>query len=309
MHPQIPKAYRYPASAEESLYEAFGDDISQPTPPHWIRLGFQNINGIDRGTRPATEVIHAMKTLHIDIYGCAETNCNWTSDFKAAVTAAMAYEFGSSNVTAASSMSTKQGYLPGGVVTASVGGITKRITDQGSDKLGRFSWITLKGQNATGLSIITAYRVSQKKSEKSGQQTSHYQQKAAMYKEGELTPDPRNRILQDLTTLITSKRIEGNEIILSIDANESWEMPKSMLHNFMITNNLADIHYHKIPVLPITTWDGSTQRIDYMMATPGAMASTKQAGICSLHEGIISDHILLYADIDINEIIGGSIPS
>ena len=193
-------------------------------------------------------------------------------------------------------------------MTTSVGGITKRITQQGQDRMGRFSWILIKGQNRGGLVIITAYRVSQKKGDKSGQDTSHYNQKQALYKEGELTPDPRNKLLQDLTTLITTHRNKGHEIMLNIDANESWAEPNSKLQTFMTLNDLNDTHHKLLTTLPTTTRQGSKQRIDYMLTTPGALNATKQCGIRSLHEGIISDHVMLFTDIDINHIIGSQIP-
>ena len=51
----------------ESLLEAYGNDISQPPPPGCSRLAFQNAQGIDRWPEPAREILDATEQFDINI--------------------------------------------------------------------------------------------------------------------------------------------------------------------------------------------------------------------------------------------------
>ena len=62
--------------------------------------------------------------------------------------------------------------------------------------------------------------MSQKRGAKAGPVTAYSQQVDNMIQEGDLTLDPRTRILTDLETLITEKRALGFRPILMMDAND-----------------------------------------------------------------------------------------
>ena len=81
-------------NADTSILHPHGDDITNLTSKHITRLGFQNIRGIDRYPEPATELIQTIKDYDIDIFGAAETNCDWTQDFKHAVHTILQKTFG-----------------------------------------------------------------------------------------------------------------------------------------------------------------------------------------------------------------------
>ena len=101
-------------------------------------------------------------------------------------------------------------------------------------------------------------------------------------------------------------RNNGYEIILLIDANESIDQPNSKLAQFAATNCLHDVQALTIDELPKSTRLGSKKRIDYIFATEGIAQHTTAAGYLALHEGIISDHILLWADFDLESFFGGN---
>ena len=122
------------------------------------------------------------------------------------------------------------------------GKATGRHMESGTDKLGRYSWMTLHGSNAKKLCIITAYRVVQGKGStpKSRESTTaHWQQVKAMIKEGKEAPDPRQQIMTDLTKFINNKRDDGCEIILMTDANESSTNEGSKWKIFLETSSNA----------------------------------------------------------------------
>ena len=96
---------------------------------------------------------------------------------------------------------------------AVTGAQTGRMMKRGSDPWGRFAWTEMRGARDEGLLVISAYRVSQKKGTRTGTHTAYAQQLDRMVQEGDLTLDPRSRILKDLSKLITEKRAEGLRII------------------------------------------------------------------------------------------------
>ena len=139
---------------------------------------------------------------------------------------------------------------------ATVGPQCGRIGRTGSDPWGRFSWQEMKGSRDEGILVIDAYRVSQKKGSKSGPNTAYSQQLNNMIIEGDLSLDPRTRILEDLRQLITEKRHEGFRPILMMDANDEWlETGSQAFQNFVSELKLEDP-----PCTPVSMQTGSPRQ-------------------------------------------------
>ena len=94
------------------------------------------------------------------------------------------------------------------------------MTHSGTDKtgMGRYSWVTLQGKEKRKITLISAYRVCH--TSNSGPFTTHSQQCHILALRGQTNPDPRKELIQDLTKFIKNLIKKGNQIILSIDANE-----------------------------------------------------------------------------------------
>ena len=147
-----------------------------------------------------------------------------------------------------------------------VGSPAGRYHSKGSDPLGKFAWTTLRGRNDNKLCVVTAYRVCQKKGTRppaGDNNTSHWQLVKAMVRRGVKDPDPRTQVLNDLSKLIQSKRDEGCEIVLMIDANEDGVEGTDLRH-FVRANSLHDVHETLLSRLPRTTRHRSNRRIDFM---------------------------------------------
>lgn len=295
---------------DHSLLQQHGDDISNDPKSSTTRIAFQNIRGIDREPEPAVELIQTIQDFQIDIFGAAETNCDWTQEFNHRVGAILQKTFGNTLLTTSSANHpNKNGYLPGGVCQIARGSIVGRMPKHGQDNLGRYAWQKYTGSNERKLCIITAYRVSQAKhfvSPNSQNNTAHQQQVLGLLKRNILSPDPKQQILDDLSDFIIAEQRNGYEIILMIDANES-QHDKPML-TFLQKTGLSDVHSHHHEHGPITTRRGSTQVIDYIFATDGIMDNVTACGHLAYHEGCISDHILTWIDINTKHFFGGSGP-
>ena len=257
----------------ESLLEAYGNDILQPALPGCARLAFQNAQGIDRWPEPAREILDATDQFGIDIYGVAEPNAIFNEEFKIAINASIKQRFGCGSIAASSCPSKRSsGYNPGGIMQLIRGKPTGRLMDHGVDKLGRMSWMTLRGKNDRKLCIMSCYRVVQTKGTvpiNRESNTAHWQQVQQMIKDGKSKPDPRNQVLKDMTKLINEKKEEGCEVIVMIDANESAEGPNSKWGEFMQENLLHDVQEMLVPILPQSTRTRSTRRIDFTLRPPG----------------------------------------
>ena len=294
-----------------SVTKAHGNDITRKLEDGQIRIGFQNARGIEYDLRrPASEMIQAAKENNIGIYGIVEPNCSFNTTLVRAIGKAINKEFPTNGfITYASMPSTKQGYLPGGSIQAITGGMVGRHVQSGGDKYGRFSWAKFMGKNGEKFLSITAYRVGQKKGSKpesADSITAHWQQVQAMTKAGQTEPDPRNQVLTDLSRFMDESRSEGYEIILGIDANEAMEAKDSGIMKFAEKNGLHDIHEAVVRDLPLTTRIGSRRRIDFVFATEKILQWVRAAGYGAIDDGIQSDHILLWADIDFGGFFGGN---
>ena len=301
------------ATTPSPTIEASGD-ILRDKPDNIVRFAFQNINGIslreDLHMMPEVATIGA---LQIDIAGFSETNIHWSHDNRHKMQMQMSTHLGRTELVCASgtSRSNHHGYHPGGTMLAIMGPQCGRMTQRGADPWGRFTWTTMRGGRDEGLLIITAYRVCQKKGAKVGVKTAYTQQIDAMIAAGDKTMDPRSRVLSDIQKLILSKRDEGFRPIVMLDANDDWTNTNGgkQFSNFMQESHLQDpLHqkFHRSGLTP-TTYSRGTRRIDYILVDSTIVPAIRQIGTLGLHEGVISDHVMLYMDCDETELFRGVI--
>jgi exonuclease III len=300
------------STSNPSLLRRHGHDISTPKDDH-TRVSFQNPRGLDAWPYPGLELVTSMAEYDIDIGCCAETNLKFTEEMEAAAMVTLQRQFGNGYVaTSSSNFKSKSQYLPGGTALFTRGKSIARITAQGSDTIGRYSWITLTGTNQKAICFVTAYRVPQSKSFRSKSRhdtTAHRQQVTALSAQGIMDPDPKQQILKDLAMFIQKKISEDTEVILLMDSNESTSSTKSKLKQFLTNNQLLDVHEEHHNNLPGTTRSGSNARIDHIFCTPDILQYITRSGYLALHDAIISDHIMLWIDFDSTRYFGGPPPT
>ena len=141
-----------------AILSPFGGDINKPLGPGCERLAFQNGNGIERWPNPAEDVFDAATQYDIGLCGIAEPNCAMDENLTAAMEIAAKKRFGCGIVSAASTPGTKKtGYLPGGILQLARGSIGGRHEKRGYDKMGNFTWMTLRGRNKKKTEILPSY--------------------------------------------------------------------------------------------------------------------------------------------------------
>jgi hypothetical protein len=283
-----------------------GDNLSEIKRANTLRIYYQNINGIKKNNW--ADWINAGKYLqqqHIDIVGCAETNINWTQQNRKWAQYLLQQTTKQANLSTSSSSEAGIGdYLPGGVVNAIIGKWTGRSieTIQDESGLGRWAGHVLLGRNNTHLVVITAYRPTKAP----GYNTSYQQQWRILRSKQHEDPDPRKRILRDLTMTIKQWTSQQYEVILLWDANEGIHNPKSQLIDFMTKTNLSPAHLQ----FPSASHTRGSQCIDFIMTTPGVREAISQAGYLPFYTGAwASDHRGVYIDIDIHKLFQDSSPN
>ena len=190
-----------------------------------------------------------------------------------------------------------------------LGNVLGRHLSSGSCSLGRYSWSTFRGRNDNVLCCITGYRVCQSGySDNRANNTSHWQQVKGLVQRGYERPNPRKQILTDLSKIIQQHQNQDHDIILMMDANEAMTS-KSAWSQFLVENNLHNVHDNIMSSLPPTTRIGSSDRIDFIAASEGVLKHVTDAGYGALHDGIISDHLLLWIDLDMQSYFGGKGPA
>jgi hypothetical protein len=161
-----------------------------------IRLYFNNINGArpyhDWTRRKAAN--HQLAELHVDIFGAADTNLDWS--FQSCQIARTTCQLFFKNAVISTSSSSDHGksdFQPGGTITAITGKWTGRCSHSIADKsgMGRWSGYMLQKANQKYVHIMTAYRPVS--ASNTGDSHTFYQQNWNIIRNtGNDNPDPPN---------------------------------------------------------------------------------------------------------------------
>ncbi len=158
----------------------------------------------------------------------------------------------------------------GGTIMHCHGGWTGRIKRSGSDPLGRWTFMALEAARNKEVVIITLYRVCAQHTSV-GEGTIYMQQKKDLLDATGKDVDPRQDILDSLTTSIQHEHAKGNLVILIGDANEDLSKEESTFNQFLSQVGLCNAFLARVGQdadLPVTYDRGSTC-IDVMAITAG----------------------------------------
>ena len=164
---------------------------------------FQNIQGAHNNNFEATHEIKAIDKLGANIVGYQETNKPWTSENKHEYNMFMEEKFRQIQTVYLSAPTENIcKYQPGGCLLTTNGDLAGAIQEQGSNRMGQYTWFKLKGKRREGRIIIKARRVCQKETNKPGSNTQYMREYSTLRLEGVREPNPQEQILDDLLALI-----------------------------------------------------------------------------------------------------------
>jgi hypothetical protein len=198
-----------------------------------FRVLLQNPNGI-RPHEKDQEFHYNLSrcsALGIGVLSVVETKLDWSSSAAHSLQKwfKQSWQFSSISFSQAAERFTSY-FQPGGSLTAIVDRWTPRVLCKGQDPhgLGRWSYVTLQGKSSTKITIVAAYRVSQKTASSAGPKTAYMQQYWAIQAEYlrlnkvGTTPEPNCQLILDLQSWITHLQQHNHSIILNIDNNEDF---------------------------------------------------------------------------------------
>ena len=185
----------------------------------------------------------------------------------------------------------------GGTITCTRGNWSGHIQDQGSERLGRWSFQTFEGKDGKQVTVINTYRVCKSKND-SGSCTIRSQQAKDLLVDTEEHLDPREEILKDLQKEINRLHEKGHMIILYGDMNEDIQQ-STRISKFLRESNMKNILTQKHEGQLPRTHDRGQWCLD-LLAVSNAMDSNavRKCGYLPFYEGIATDHRAVYLDID-----------
>ena len=112
-----------------------------------------------------------------------------------------------------------------------------------------------------------------------------------MRNKGHKQPDPRQQILNDLTKEIQKRRRSGDEVIVSMDANDSLDRKGNKMLPFLAQTGLLNLH--GVEAIGPRTHNRGRDCIDYIFGTPNVYEAVTTKGYLPFNGGAwISDHRL-----------------
>ena len=159
------------------------------------------------------------------------------------------------------------------------------------------------------LSIISAYRPSQRSINQAGPETAYFQQYGILESKFKINnPDPRTIMIHDLTNFILDLRRKGDDIILTIDANERFGADKIGIASLCAKCGLVDIlkYQHNVPDT-VKTYIRGSKTIDFILVSKQVAECVTACGMLPFYSHDLSDHCILHASFDVQRLFKGQI--
>lgn len=288
----------------------WGDGIHNiPKPAHHTRIYFQNVYGLRLTTDGLSKWQDCIRTIQehsCDIFGFAETNCNWSKNrVRHRIKATTSQQLSQSRLsTSQNAYVHDSDYLPGGTLTCAHGTWGGRLQTmlQDPQKMGRWSGHLYKVHSGHRLAVITAYRVC-KQTPTDGVYSSYKQQQLSL--RARTGPHqvvcPRHAFITDLIEYINSLGLTDQDFLLiMLDANEVLGTDTFGLINLMEQLRVVDIHerHHQKSCDIATHANSQRRRIDYMLGTTNILQFVTKCGYLPFQSGIDSDHRACFLELN-----------
>jgi hypothetical protein len=285
----------------------FGDTMIIPSPSNTTRLYFINLNGLNLQKKAAKfrDLCEEMRNANVDLFAAAEHNLD-TNKFAVRQSlqdiAQKSFQHHCIQ-TATSTTTADKFYKPGGTLIMTQGDLVGRIKDRGSDQMGRWTWIKLVGKNQRLVTVISAYQVCTRPTNKTGT-TAYHQQECLLRLRGVKNANPRKYFQRDLNEFIRICKTRTESVILVGDFNEPLT-EKSSMAKIAANHGLVDILFQRNSHLqePPTYARGSN-RIDYALLSPDLVGAVQLCGYEPFQQRIKSDHRGLYIDFNTSMLFG-----
>jgi len=179
-----------------------------------------------------------------------------------------------------------------------------RVTHTGNDPLRRWNWVDMRGKWGRMTPVISAYRVLQDFPAQAGEITSCKQQARSLMLRGVKKPNPKKRFIEDLSTMITTWRLnkEDCDIILMADMNKFIGEEQALHELCQRTNLINSISLLNLDLHEDLTYLWRSKRINYILISLTLTEVAVKAGHHTFNQYFISDHKVLYIQFKMGDI-------
>jgi hypothetical protein len=288
-----------------------------PKAKNSTRIVFHNINSLQpKNTVKWIETLQIAMHHEVDMIGLAETCVNWKlrkvqqrhrkilisearNNPDPISSAAITFSRNSTEYPKAS--------LPGGTTSVTLGKWTGLLQEylHDNENMGRWSGQKFRINHDVSLFVITGYRVCifHPRPDSVPTTSSYWQQHVIMRDQGVVSPDPRQRFIDDIIKHFTSWGIQPQDhVILMLDANEALEDGKQTgIRKLMEQTNLVDVFANKHPEMINDTFPchiNGSKRIDFILARPHTCRFITSIGYAPFYSLFDSDHRGIVLDLD-----------
>ena len=201
----------------------------------------------------------------------------------------------------------RTGYQPGGTFTATTGKWVTRSTGKpivDPSGLGRWSGLSFLGKRGKRLAIITAHR-SPRQQPTEGYGFFDQQYSLLVLLQGIPKPNVRKQFIHDIIESVNKLQLDGHEVILSLDANETIGQEKTDgIASVIEACTLHDLHSLQASTPPATYKYGTNRRIDYMLGSASVRECARKAGYLEDDNGVFSKHRGMFIDLNFETLMG-----
>ena len=280
-----------------------------------IRIFSINLNGVtyQNNFLEWEMTIAYLMDMQVDVFGLTEINLDLNNGIIKDKFVQSGKQFDPYIRMATSSSLQKLGETPfkmGGTVTGTNGCWSGRINKQGSDDMGRWSYLSLQAKHGKQVVVITVY-IPNKPTTAGGGTTIYTQMEADILKARGKLVEPRKELLKDLHAFIEKEKNKGNTIILMGDMNDNLGLEEGQVSQFLHSLEMEltyKIRHGNDAILPPTHDRGSTC-ID-MIGCSDHITETAivRAGYAPFYFNFFTDHRGVYMDLDIESIFNSTRP-
>ena len=285
----------------------FGDPLTYK-PDHLFRIFLLNIGGLSKSQNNYKN--QALKQIlinnKVDVCCLTETNVHWKLlPPEERLNSRFQYWFENLHVHGSyfASYPYADWHQVGGTSLLSINEASTRVMGHGSDQpLGRWSWTRYRGKDGLTLRVFAAYRPTLN----TGGLNTAYSQQTWYYQTQNQTHCPRRTMIEDLCTDIAQARIQGDQIIVAIDANE--DLRQGLVKTQLSNQELTEINLHHHGSHTSGTYNRGSAPIDGIW-----VSSTLLGGRCGYlphGEGPPGcDHCILWLDLPKASVFGNKLVS
>ena len=277
-----------------------------------IRIMYYNVNGIS-ASDDFIEMEMLMQTAaqeQVDIIMVSELNLNlYMPGVRARLTQAVKQYDKYARIQIAhppENPHTTRTFNMGGNMIIVQGALAGRIGQQGSDSLGRWSWMELKCDDSS-IILTCAYRVGKGKGSIGGTSIAQQEIRGLLRQNHSLATKPRAAFDLDMANFTIEMQNKGHKVLVMMDANSPIDSAEN--RTFLTNAGLRDVGTAKHPGIQLPrTFQSGSKCIDEAACSPDLLAWISAYGFYPFFRHGLYDHRGQLLELDCKLCLDNFIP-